>query len=55
VRSTADSPARPPEQRKNQANHQQDEADRPQDRDAGHKADNEKYETKYYQPNPPGS
>jgi hypothetical protein len=43
VRSASDSAPRSAEQRKNQADHQQDDADRPQDRDTGEKADDEKY------------
>lgn len=55
MRSTADGASRAAEQRKNQADYHQDDADRPQDRDAGQKADDEKYYAECYHWTLPGS
>jgi hypothetical protein len=55
VRSTADSAPHHAKQRKHEANYQQDDADRPQDRDAGQKADDQKYYAECYHRILPGS
>jgi hypothetical protein len=48
VRPPSDSAPHRAEQRENQAYHDQDDANRPQDRDVGQKADDEKYHSKCY-------
>jgi hypothetical protein len=55
MRSTTDGASHHAEQRENHADHDQDDADRPQDRDAGQKADDQKYYAKCYHRILPGS
>jgi hypothetical protein len=50
MRSTADGAPHHAEQRENHADNYEDDPDRPQDRDLGQKADDEKYYAECYHP-----